>query len=248
MIENLQPARTMSLPKTLQQAVADDLRNAILQGRLSAGARLIQGVIASEYGISPIPVREALRQLESEGLVQSIPHRGSIVASLSQSEIEDLYDVRIALESLATRLAVPRADEADFNRLHALLIRMDSERDLARWLDLNSEFHRGMYAPSNRSHLCSLIDNLRRNTERYLRLYARNMKRLKEAQVEHRRIFDGYRRGDANAAASALEDHLKNTLRGLLLLFEDHPELRAVGPVPKMSGSKRITHGEGAEA
>jgi len=238
-VAKTQLVRNKSLPRTLQQAVVDDLRYAILRGRLAAGARLNQSMIASEYGISPIPIREALRQLESEGLVKSAPHRGAVVASLSQPEIQDLYDVRIALESLATRLAIPQAEEADLTRLAALLARMDNERDFSRWLDLNSEFHRALYAPSNRTHLCGLIDNLRRNTERYLRLYARNIGRLKEAQVEHRRILEAYRQKDTSGAVIALQHHLQNTLNGLLALFE-----YGLAPDGRTSATGRITRGQ----
>lgn len=208
------------MAKTLQQAVAEDLRDAILRGRLTGGARLTQTDIATGYGVSPIPVREALRQLESEGLVKSAPHRGAVVASLSQEELRDLYDIRIALESLATRLAIPRAESGDFAKLESLYSRMNSERDPSRWLDLNFEFHRTLYAPCYRPHLSSLIDTLRRNTERYLRVGAKSADRLRAAQVEHRRILQAYREKDESAATSALQEHLQNTLKTLLGLLE----------------------------
>jgi DNA-binding GntR family transcriptional regulator len=215
------------IPATVQRAVADDLRDAILRGRLAAGTRLNQNTIASQYGVSPIPIREALIQLESEGLVKSAPHRGAVVASLSKDELRDLYDIRIALESLAAQLAALQAGNEDVTRLEALLARMDKESDPTRWLDLNLEFHRALYAPSRRSHLCSLIDTLRRNTERYLRIYAKSMGRLKTAQEEHRRILHAYRQRDAISAAAALREHLQNTLSGLLALLAESP---ALGP------------------
>lgn len=217
------PERKLA-PKTVHQAVAEDLRDAILRGRLAGGARLNQVDIASGYGVSPIPVREALRQLESEGLVKSAPHRGAVVASLSQEELRDLYDMRIALESLATRLAISQAQAGDFAKLESLYSRMSNERYPSRWLDLNFEFHRALYAPCNRPHLITLIDTLRRNTERYLRVAAKNADRLLAGHVEHRRILQAYRERDASAATTLLQEHLHNTLKSLISLLDGEVE------------------------
>jgi len=235
--------------KTVQQAVAEDLRDAILRGRLAGGAHLNQTDIASGYGVSPIPVREALRQLESEGLVKSAPHRGAVVASLSQEELRDLYDIRIALESLATRLAILQANSGDFARLESLYSRMNSEHDPSRWLDLNFEFHRALYAPCNRPHLCSLIDTLRRNTERYLRLAAKSADRLRSAQAEHRQILQAYREKDASAATISLQEHLQNTLKGLLRLLDGGVEGIVPGRERQATMRERIgmQHREGED-
>ncbi len=241
-----EPGRKL-VPKTVHQAVTEDLRDAILRGRLAGGTRLSQTGIASGYGVSPIPVREALRQLESEGLVKSAPHRGAVVASLSQEELRDLYDIRIALESLATRLAIPLAGAGDLAKLETLYSRMSSESDPSRWLDLNFEFHRVLYAPCDRPHLTSLIDTLRRNTERYLRVAAKNAGRLRAGQVEHRRILQSYRERDASAATMLLQEHLQNTLKSLLSLWDGEVQAGVRGRVQQETAQEgtSIQHREG---
>lgn len=223
----------------MHQAVADDLRDAILRGQVAGGTHLNQNLIALDYGVSAIPVREALKQLESEGLVTSTPHRGAVVSSLSPEEIQDLYDIRIALESLAVRLAVRHLTDADIARLEKLLRAMDRESDPAQWLDMNLDFHRALYAASKRTHLCTLIDTLRRNTERYLRIYAKSMGRLHKAQAEHRKILAAYRRQDETGAANALRDHLQNTLRGLLAIFREESIARTYVRKPKQHSRGR---------
>lgn len=211
------------LPKTIQQAVVDDLREAILRLQLAEGSRLNQSEIAATYGVSLIPVREALKQLESEGLVISSPHKGAFVRPLSASELEDLYDIRIALESLAIQVAISHVKTEHLAELDHLVTAMDSESDPGPWLDLNLAFHRALYVPSQRQHLMSIIDVLRRNTERYLRLYAKSMNRLQNAQREHRRILSAYRKRDVAEASQALRDHLHNTLQALLVLLPERP-------------------------
>jgi DNA-binding GntR family transcriptional regulator len=202
--------------KSLPQAVAHAIREEILLGRIPMAARLNQDALAARFGVSRIPVREALRQLEAEGLVEIHPHRGAFVASLAVEDIKGIYEIRIALESLALEFAAPQARENDLETLEALLSRMDAEVDPAHWLDLNLEFHGSLYAPSGRTHLCHLIETLRRHSEPYLRIYVAPMGRIRMAQEEHHQIFEAYRRRDATAAAAALRIHLNHTLHGLL--------------------------------
>lgn len=202
--------------KSLPQAVAQAIREEILLGKIPVAARLNQDALAARFGVSRIPVREALRQLEAEGLVEIHPHRGAFVASLAVEEIKGIYEIRIALESLAVEFAAPEATEGDLQKLEATLSRMDAEVEPAIWLDLNLEFHRALYAPSGRAHLCNLIETLRRHSEPYLRIYVASMGRIRRAQEEHHQIFDAYRRHEVSAAAAALRAHLSHTLDGLL--------------------------------
>lgn len=202
--------------RTTPGLVAEVLREAILRNVLKGGGRLRQDEIAASLGVSRIPVREALRQLEAEGLVTFYPHRGAVVSELSHEEVQEIYEIRIPLETTAIRLAVPHLGEDDLRRAEQILEAMDGETDVARWNTLNREFHTSLYAPANRPRLLALINVLRTNVERYLRIYISLMHHKPSAQREHRQIVAACRRRDAAAAAKALESHLGNTSRSLV--------------------------------
>lgn len=212
--------------QTIQEIVAEALRDAIVTGRLKGGARLHQDGIASKLGVSRMPVREALRQLESEGLVVFTPHRRVSVAALSPQELREIYEIRSALEILALDLGVSRLSMRDFARLGVLLDQMDRVTDPGRWLDLNRAFHGTLYRASGRIRLCALIDSLRGNVERYLRIYVAAVERRAQAQAEHRRILRFCRRGQAAEAKKALRLHLSGTVDQLEAFLRD----RAVVP------------------
>ncbi len=197
--------------KTVQEIVAEALREAIFTGRLRGGERLHQDRLATTLGVSRMPVREALRRLESEGLVVFTPHRRVAVAELSVEQLRELYEIRIALETLALELAVPRLSTKDFGTLGTLVDQMDRVTDIGRWLDLNRAFHKTLCRASGRSRLCTLIDSLRGNVERYLRVYVSVAERRTHAQVEHRRILRACRARQTAAAKDALGRHLRGT-------------------------------------
>lgn len=201
--------------RTIQEIVAEALRDAIVTGRLKAGERLHQDGIASKLGVSRMPVREALRQLESEGLVVFTPHRRVSVAELSADELREIYEIRTALEVLALDLALPRLSPQDLARLAALLDQMDRVVDPGRWLVLNRTFHGILYHSSGRSHLCALIDSLRDNVERYLHIYVSGVEHRAQAQAEHRKILRACRRRRGAEAKKALRRHLHGTVERL---------------------------------
>ncbi|MDR5675815.1 MAG: GntR family transcriptional regulator [Armatimonadota bacterium] len=196
--------------------VADVLREAILRGILLAGQQLRQDEIARELGVSHIPVREALRQLEAEGLVRLRPYRGFEVSELSPEEVEELYEIRIPLECQALRLAFPHLTDEDLERAERILDAIDAEGDPSAWSELNTEFHAVLYSPSRRQRLLNLIRTLRTNVDRYLRLYISVMQRKQYSQREHRKILEAVRRRDAAGAVAALEEHLGIACRMLV--------------------------------
>lgn len=194
--------------RTSQEMITETLRTAILRGLLPGGTVLRQDRLGTQFGVSRIPVREALRQLDAEGLVVVKPHRGAVVAELSPAEVGEIYEMRIALEQLALRLAIPHRTDADVKRAERVLAALDAVTDLERWSELNLEFHRTLYAPANRPRLFALIHSLRANVDRYARIYISVMKRKATSQQEHRRILEAYRQRDTSGALAALEEHL----------------------------------------
>jgi DNA-binding GntR family transcriptional regulator len=195
--------------------VADALREAILKGVLKGGLQLRQDALATELGVSRIPIREALKRLEAEGLVTIHPNRGAVVSELSGEEVQEIYQIRILLESAALRLAIPNMTQTTFIQTEGILNSMDSETDAVRWIDLNREFHSALYSPASRPRLLNLINTLRTNVDRYVIIYVSLLNNKGEAQREHSLILEASKRGNEEAAVRALEEHLERVAGGV---------------------------------
>lgn len=191
------------------------LRDAITTGVLTPGQRLQQEELAERLGVSRMPVREALRQLEAEGLVTFQPYRGAIVAKLSADELIEIYEIRIALETLALRGALPSFDAARLRNLEATLALMEGTDDSERWLALNRTFHDQLYMHPTRRLLLEHIAALRNKSEPFLRLFAAAPDRTHHAQAEHRAILSACRAGDVDTACRLLGEHLQTTVLSL---------------------------------
>jgi DNA-binding GntR family transcriptional regulator len=183
-----------------------ELRAAIIEGALEPGSPLRQDRIARKLGLSHIPVREALRRLEAEGLVRIRPMCGATVAALSAREIEELSEMRGALESLALRLAAPKIGSAELRRAGEILNRMD--RMSPRWGELNTEFHLALYAPADRPRLLQQIESLHKNIERYVIHEEKVGKGLQGTQKEHRLLLELLRDKKMDDALALLSDHI----------------------------------------
>lgn len=197
------------------EQVTNRLREAIATGVLRPGERLNQADLAGRLGVSRMPVREALRRLEAEGLVTMQPYKGATVAGLSVAELQEIYEMRMALEVLALDRSLANMDDAHLAAMEALLRRMDDETDGAAWLRANVEFHDLLYARADRPLLLETIQNLRVKSDRFLRLFAAKRDRTSHAQEEHWAIFHALRQGDAGAAGRLLQGHLQSTVTSL---------------------------------
>ena len=200
---------TLSLPRTVKEQLADHLRDEIVRGALEPGEHLRLEDIAARFEVSTMPVREALRELESEGLVTIYPHRSAVVTELTAEDIEDIYDIRATLEAMATRLAVPQMTEAICQDLAGIVEQMDGQLGhIATLVKLNHRFHSTLYAATGRRHLCDLNHTLRYRTQHYLHAYMDDLGSMALAQEEHRAILDACCRRDAEEAASLVEEHV----------------------------------------
>ncbi len=191
--------------------VARALRAAIVRGELAGGAHLRQEELAGQLGVSRLPVREALRQLHGEGLVALSPHRGAVVSSLAPGEVHEIYDIRVALETMALRLALRHFSPAILDQAGAILDDIDRAASVTRWCELNWEFHICLYTPANRPRLLGLIDMMHANVDRYLRIYLGPLRSQARAQAEHRALLAACARYDAPAAIGLLTEHLAGT-------------------------------------
>ena len=200
-----------SIPRTVKTSLVETLRDEIIQGDHAPGQHLRLEEIAARYDVSTMPVREALRDLEAEGIVTIFPHRGAVVTKLTADELRDIYDIRATLEEMAARLAVPNMTEATLSELDDLVEQMEKATgDVVTVVEINHQFHLTLYAAAGRKHLCELNRLLRYRTQHYLQHYIVEVEagHLPQTQQEHRAILDACRRGDAEGAAALIRDHV----------------------------------------
>jgi len=205
------------------EAVMERLRADILSGALPAGAQLRQDHIAAAQGVSHIPVREAFRRLEADGLVTTILRRGAFVSRMSGEDAREITEMRVALECLAVRQSVPRAPaEALEAAADALRIAGRSD-DIADWSEMNLQFHRALYAACARPRLLATIEGLWRQVDRYLRLVFEIADYQGKSHTEHEAILDAYRRGDGVTAERLVAAHIEEAGEVLAAAFRHPP-------------------------
>ncbi|HVJ35886.1 MAG TPA: GntR family transcriptional regulator [Terriglobia bacterium] len=202
--------------RTAAEQAADVLRERILGGQMPAGAPIRQEHLAAELGISRIPLREALKQLEAEGLVTIAPHKGATVAALSSAEIEELFELRLRLEIWILGLALPRLGPTDFATLDRLLGEQQQPDNLARWGELNWQFHEAMYRPAGRPVTLKMLKRIHDNIDRYLRFEIASTNGRARALREHQALLAHCKSGDAAKATQLLEAHIRETADSLM--------------------------------
>ena len=202
--------------QTTVTLVADELRRRIMSGLLPEGQQLRQEALAADLGVSRIPVREALRQLEAEGFVSIASHRGAVVSKLSLEEIAELFDLRIRLECWLLGLAVPLMRDSDVRDAEAALEAMISNRKIENWGQLNWDFHATLYAPSGRAATLRILRRISENMDRYIRLQISLTSGQLKAHREHKQLLQLCRAGNVSGAVAALEQHIVDVRDGLM--------------------------------
>lgn len=203
--------------QTRQEVVVSRLREAILRGSFAPGERLDQKEISERLKVSRSPVREALRTLAAEGLVEVIPHRGAVVAELSPDELEEIVAIRSVLEGMAARLAVPKMDVEHLKTLESILKELSQTTDLDRWIVLNHRFHETIYQLSNRRRLLALIENLRNTITPYMRQYIASSDHIRQVSASHELIFDACVKRDPALAELETQKHIAATRAGVVV-------------------------------
>lgn len=198
--------------RTVAAAATEAIRRRILDGTYATGAKLHQDMIAAELGISRIPVREALFQLDAEGLVRIEPQRGASVAPLSRERMVETLELRAMLEPYLLRNSAPHLTDADFAALARIL--GDYGEAIAaqaanRWGELNTEFHLGLYARANRPRAQAIVITLLRESDRYTRLQlSQSIDYQRRAQREHAKLLRLCRTGAVEEAAALMRAHI----------------------------------------
>jgi DNA-binding GntR family transcriptional regulator len=214
----LSPLAPGASRRTLAMTVAAELRRMIQAGELAAGAPLRQGELAERFGISTTPVREALVTLTREGLIRHDAHRGAIVFPPTLEDIRENFEIRLALEPLATGLAAPQLGDGDLDELKRLAAGLGevvgaphNPFDPGRYEALDREFHRHIFRAAGRPRLFEMIESLRDAGAAYAHLYAiadNGATLLAALQAQHEQLVATLRRGDAEAATRIAADHV----------------------------------------
>jgi DNA-binding GntR family transcriptional regulator len=195
--------------RTTSDYVAEALRTAILAGRFKDGEELNQVELAEHFGVSRVPVREALRQLQAEGLIEAQAHRRAVVTGFSPERILEMFELRKLLEGFLLEKATPNIDEERLARLRRLCDEMDATEDRREWLGKNREFHATLYEPSGARITLDFNEQLMLRLARYLQ--GAGFVDPVEAGADHRRILDTIERGDFAGARRELEQHIERT-------------------------------------
>lgn len=200
--------------QSLPDVIATDLRQRILSGDLAEGELIRQELLAEEYDVSRMPIREALKRLDAEGLVVFANNRGATVTKHTLEEIVEIFDVRIMLEvDLFTR-AIPLMQDEHFELCEGILEEMAlsyQSGDVAAWGPLNAAFHGALYAAADRKLTTNLLERASLQSNRYVSIHIDQLKNSTRAQQDHSELLDLARQRNIAAAADKLRSHIENT-------------------------------------
>ncbi len=205
------PGRT-----SLTEQITTELRRRILNGQLAEGTMLRQERLAGELGVSRIPLREAIKHLEAEGLVVSELHKGTVVSSLSPVELEELFGIRMQLETWLFATAIPRMTQADFDTAQALIEEASRIGDTVNWGELNWHFHEALYRASGSRIALKLLRSVHDNAARYVNLQLVVTQDVERELSDHHAILAYARLRDVDRGVDMLRNHIARVCRNLM--------------------------------
>jgi len=197
--------------ESIEKSVYKFLRKAVFSGYFQPGERLIEASLAEKLNVSRTPLREAIKRLETEGLVKIIPNKGAAVLKSSPEEIEEMYFIAAVLEGLAAYLAVENISKENIDRMREIELTLEDKEcqsDYERWLKLNNEFHNIFISACKRSLLIRLLNQRTGPLGRYWYLGCTSHGMIDSCIFAHRNILEAFSKRDAEAARKAAEEHL----------------------------------------
>ena len=209
--------------KPLREVVYETLREAIRTGALSPGERLMEIQLAEELGVSRTPVREAIRKLELERFVVMLPRRGTYVANLSLKDINEVFEIRAALDGLAAGLAAERITEEELEQMERLLVEIADHierHDNQKIVEVDEAFHDILYRASRNERLVGIICNLREQFTRFRSVSIYYPGRLTNTIEEHKQLVEAIAQRNAEQAQQRAREHIENAEQTLLLEME----------------------------
>ena len=197
----------------LRDVVFHTLREAILKGEIKPGERLMELQLASKLGVSRTPIREAIPMLELEGLAVTTPRKGAEVAKMTEKDMEDVLQIRKALDELAVGLACDNIVESQLEKLFVALKNFEESTrsgDVKQIAQADVEFHDVIYQAADNPKLMNMLNNLREQIYRYRVEYLKNKSSYPRLIEEHKEIYEGLKRGDKQAVVEIVSHHVEN--------------------------------------
>ena len=209
--------------KTRTQLVVETLREKILSGEIKAGQPLRQAALAEELNVSRIPVREALLQLEAEGLVSFEPHKGATATELSASQVDELFELRAMLEADLLAASIPNISDEKLAEAEVILEKLNKalgkENAANTWSELNSSYHNCLYSGADRPQTQDLVNTLNKNADRYIRMHLLWAGGISKAESEHNDILALCQARETSKAVELLKQHIlgsRNEIKAFL--------------------------------
>ena len=197
----------------LRDVVFNTLREAILRGDLVAGERLMELQLAAKLGVSRTPIREAIRMLEQEGLAITIPRKGAIVAGMTEKDMQDVLEIREALEELSVQVACDKITDEEIAKLQKNMKNFEhslKSGDLKKMAQADVEFHDVIYQATDNPKLINMLNNLREQMYRYRVEYLKNPQNHEQLLKEHEAIYRGIVEKDKDAVTEMIRRHIRN--------------------------------------
>lgn len=207
--------------KSLTSIIFDRIREDILNDQYVTGSKIIEAKLADELGVSRTPVREALKQLELDGLVENIPNRGVVVKGISKQDIADIYTIRQAIEGIATTWCIERITVEELQELKEIFDLMEFytfKKDVEKIAELNTRFHEVIYHSTKSRYLEHVLKDFQIFIKSTRNKSLRSVGRLEEALEEHRQIIDAIMAKDVEGAKSSIAYHVEKSKRNASLV------------------------------
>ncbi len=225
MSENLELKMDAYLP--LRDVVFNTLRDAILKGELKPGERLMEMHLANKLGVSRTPIREAIRMLEQEGLAVTIPRKGAQVARMTEKDMEDVLEIRDALDELAVTKACEQMYPEAFDELEQArkeFERMTLTGDVRKIVAADEAFHNVIYKAANNPKLENIVNNLREQMYRYRYEYIKDQQAFQQLVAEHQAITEGLKNKDKDAVRKTMRIHLDNQAEAVKAIIREQEQ------------------------
>ena len=214
----------------LRDVVFNTLREAILKGELKPGERLMELQLAAKLGVSRTPIREAIRMLEQEGLAVTIPRKGAEVARMTEKDMEDVLQIRDALDELAASIACEQISEEELAELRHTMHEFEESTktgDVKRIAEADVRFHDIIYHATRNVKLENMLNNLREQMYRYRLEYLKDTHSHEKLDGEHQAIFENIRNGDKEAVCTMVGQHIDNQKEAILAAIRENEKKKA---------------------
>ena len=208
----------------LRDVVFNTLREAILKGELKPGERLMEMHLANKLGVSRTPIREAIRMLEQEGLAVTIPRRGAQVAKMTEKDLQDVLEVRDALDELAVACACERMTDEQFTQLKKAMVAFEAATktdDVRTIVETDEAFHDVIYAAAANPKLENIINSAREQMYRYRYEYVKDTSVYKQLIEEHKAIMKGFENRDVEYVKAIMHTHLANQIEAVRIVIRE---------------------------